>query len=71
MRIHLKVEADIQISKLLQKIYGYKETNLDSTQIKTTAIVFTTNSKTKAVKTIFTDSDKLSELDVFNSEFHC
>ncbi|MFO0005661.1 MAG: hypothetical protein ACK559_31495, partial [bacterium] len=71
MRIHLKVEADIPISKLIQKIFAYRETNLDPTQIKTTVVLFSINDRTHAVKNVFSEHDKLSELDIIMSEFYC
>jgi hypothetical protein len=71
MRVHIKVEADIPILKIIHKINQLRETNLDATQVKTAAVIFTTNVRTRAVKTIFTEYEKLSELDMINSEVHC
>lgn len=59
------------IRSLIKKILQIRETNLDAAQVKTQVVIYCVNPKTKFVRCVYNNDDKLTELDLISSEIHC
>lgn len=71
LRIHLKVDQDTQVKDMIKKISMLRECNLDATLTKTNLVFFSLDPKTRFVRTIFHQDDKISEVDLITAEIHC
>jgi len=63
IRVHLKVESEIEISELIQKISKIRETNLELKHLYTETILFALNPTSNTVRQILVPDSKLSSID--------
>ena len=63
IRVHVKVESEIEVSQLIQKISKIRETNLELKHLNTETILFTLNPTSNTVRQILVPDSKLSSID--------
>jgi len=63
IRVHVKVESEIEVSQLIQKISKIRETNLELKHQNTETILFALNPTSNTVRQILVPDSKLSSID--------
>jgi hypothetical protein len=71
IRVQVKVESEIEVRQLVQKITKIRETNLEIKLLNTETVMFALNPISNTVRQILGPDLKLSSLDYQCLEFHC
>ena len=71
IRVHIKVDAEIEFKNLMLKVAQIRETNLDWKQVNSEAVLFTINKVSNTVREILRPEQKLSSLEYMCHEIHC